>query len=68
MENSRTEQEELQRPLDGIRIVEYGIFHAGPGGYAILGDLGADVMKIENKELGYSNSDVESLRNEGIIG
>ena len=36
------------RPLDGIRIVEYGVFHAGPGGTAILGDLGADIIKIES--------------------
>ena len=34
-------------PLDGIRVVEYGVFHAGPGGGAILGDLGAEVIKIE---------------------
>lgn len=34
-------------PLDGIKIVEYGVFHAGPGGTAILGDLGADIIKIE---------------------
>lgn len=35
------------RPLEGIKIVEYGVFHAGPGGCAILGDLGAEVIKIE---------------------
>ena len=40
-------QQELDRPLDGIRIVEYGVFHAGPGANAILGDLGAEVIKIE---------------------
>lgn len=34
-------------PLEGIRVVEYGVFHAGPGAGAILGDLGADVIKIE---------------------
>ncbi len=34
-------------PLEGIKVVEYGVFHAGPGGGAILGDLGADVIKIE---------------------
>ncbi|MBW2179709.1 MAG: CoA transferase [Deltaproteobacteria bacterium] len=34
-------------PLDGVKVVEYGVFHAGPGGGAILGDLGAEVIKIE---------------------
>lgn len=36
-----------QGPLSGIRVVEYGVFHAGPGASAILGDLGAEVIKIE---------------------
>lgn len=47
MESASVEQQELPRPLDGIRIVEYGLFHAGPGANAILGDLGAEVIKIE---------------------
>ena len=34
-------------PLEGIRVVEFGTFHAGPGAGAILGDLGAEVIKIE---------------------
>ena len=38
------------RPLDGITVVEVGVWHAGPGAAAILGDLGADVIKIENLE------------------
>jgi len=37
-------------PLDGIKVLEYGVFHAGPGASAILGDLGADVIKIEQSE------------------
>ena len=41
-------QKTSPRPLEGIKIVEYGIFHAGPGGTAILGDLGADIIKIES--------------------
>jgi crotonobetainyl-CoA:carnitine CoA-transferase CaiB-like acyl-CoA transferase len=49
MSKSTDTRKELQRPLEGIRIVEYGIFHAGPGGNAILGDLGAEVIKIETK-------------------
>lgn len=36
------------RPLEGITVVEVGVWHAGPGAAAILGDLGADVIKIEN--------------------
>ncbi len=34
-------------PLSGVKIVEYAVFHAGPGAGAILGDLGAEVIKIE---------------------
>lgn len=36
------------RPLAGITVVEVGVWHAGPGGGAILGDLGADVIKVES--------------------
>ena len=39
----------LPRPLEGIRVLEYGVFHAGPGAGAILGDLGAQVINIEEK-------------------
>jgi len=35
------------QPLKGIRALEWGAFHAGPGALAILGDLGAEVIKIE---------------------
>ena len=38
-----------KRPLEGIRVLEYAIFHAGPGANAILGDLGAEVVKIETE-------------------
>ncbi|WP_166875209.1 CaiB/BaiF CoA-transferase family protein [Salinibacterium sp. ZJ450] len=36
------------RPLEGITVIEVGVWHAGPGAAAILGDLGADVVKIES--------------------
>jgi len=36
------------RPLDGIRVIECGVWHAGPGASAILGDLGAEVIKVES--------------------
>ncbi len=41
------EQRSGPLPLEGIKVVEYGVFHAGPGAGAILGDLGAEVIKIE---------------------
>jgi crotonobetainyl-CoA:carnitine CoA-transferase CaiB-like acyl-CoA transferase len=34
-------------PLEGIRVVEVGFWVAGPSAAAILGDWGADVIKIE---------------------
>jgi len=39
----------MTRLLDGIRVVEWGGWHAGPGGTALLGDLGAEVIKIEGR-------------------
>ena len=34
-------------PLDGIRVVEMGVWVAGPAAGGILADWGADVVKIE---------------------
>jgi len=48
MKDSRLKKESKPMPLEGIKIVEYGVFHAGPGSTAILGDLGAEVIKIES--------------------
>ena len=35
-------------PLHGIKVIEMGIWVAGPAAAAVLGDWGADVIKIEN--------------------
>ncbi len=42
----------MHKPLEGVRVLEWAIFHAGPGAAAILGDLGAEVIKIEQPEIG----------------
>jgi crotonobetainyl-CoA:carnitine CoA-transferase CaiB-like acyl-CoA transferase len=34
-------------PLEGVRIVELGVWVAGPGAGGILADWGADVVKVE---------------------
>src|SRR5690606_37463292 len=34
-------------PLEGVRVVELGLWVAGPGAAGILADWGADVVKIE---------------------
>ncbi|MGZ6963624.1 MAG: CaiB/BaiF CoA transferase family protein [Acidimicrobiia bacterium] len=42
-----------ERPaLDGLRVLELGSFIAGPFAGQLLGDLGADVVKIEPPESG----------------
>src|SRR3989337_3657134 len=46
-ETQMFEEHKLSRPLAGIKLVEVGVWHAGPGGSAILADLGAEVIKIE---------------------
>ena len=38
--------------LDGIRVVDYGRFIAAPWCSALLGDLGADVIRVERREGG----------------
>jgi crotonobetainyl-CoA:carnitine CoA-transferase CaiB-like acyl-CoA transferase len=39
-------------PLEGVKVIEMGTWIAVPGAAAILGDWGADVIKVENLEGG----------------
>jgi crotonobetainyl-CoA:carnitine CoA-transferase CaiB-like acyl-CoA transferase len=36
-----------RRPLDGVTVLEFGLWYAAPFGPALLADLGARVIKIE---------------------
>jgi crotonobetainyl-CoA:carnitine CoA-transferase CaiB-like acyl-CoA transferase len=39
-------------PLDGVRVLELGSFIAGPFSGQLLGDYGADVIKVEPPDEG----------------
>jgi crotonobetainyl-CoA:carnitine CoA-transferase CaiB-like acyl-CoA transferase len=41
-------------PLEGIKVVEWAVWHNGPAAGYMLGDLGADVVKIEDPVRGDS--------------
>jgi len=42
----------MEKILDGIRVIDWGHWHAVPQSAALLGDLGADVYHVEQKGVG----------------
>ena len=42
----------MVQPLKGIRVIEHGTFITGPAAGMLLGDLGADVIKVEQPATG----------------
>ncbi len=57
-------------PLEGIRVIDMTVVWAGPFGGALLGDLGAEVIKIDSTQRLDMNSrgqnfTIEQLRENG---
>lgn len=44
---TRTWPASPRRPLEGLRVLDFGMFLAGPFGPMLLADLGAEVIKVE---------------------
>ncbi len=42
----------MAMPLDGIRVIDWTIWQQGPVASTLLGDLGAEVIKIESRDGG----------------
>jgi crotonobetainyl-CoA:carnitine CoA-transferase CaiB-like acyl-CoA transferase len=41
------QSEDLDHPLSGVRVLDLGMFLAGPMAPSLMGDMGADVIKVE---------------------
>ena len=54
-----------EAPLNGLRAIEFGQLLAGPFTGTLLGDFGADVIKIEAPEIGDAMRDWGRLRHNG---
>lgn len=44
--------EDMKGCLDGVRVIEWAAYHVGAHGATLLGDLGAEVIKIEERTAG----------------
>src|SRR6185295_15855378 len=42
----------MPMPLEGVRVLDWTIWQQGPVASAMLGDLGADVIKMEERSAG----------------
>jgi CoA:oxalate CoA-transferase len=61
-----SESEEPRGPLEGVRVVDWTIWQQGPVAGAMLGDLGADVIKIEERQGGDSGRAMLAFPDTGV--
>lgn len=52
----------MPMPLEGVRIIDWTIWQQGPVATAMLGDLGAEVIKIEDRTYGDPGRAMKRLR------
>ena len=55
----------MKQALDGIKVVDLSTFMAGPYASMVLGDLGAEVIKIEEPEHGDASRHIPPYFHEG---
>ena len=55
-------------PLEGVKVVELCVWVAGPTCTRVLGELGADVIKVENPRGGDPGRSVIPEKNESDTG
>jgi len=55
----------MPMPLEGIRVIDWTIWQQGPVCAAMLGDLGAEVIKIEQRDSGEKREALAQRRHDG---
>jgi crotonobetainyl-CoA:carnitine CoA-transferase CaiB-like acyl-CoA transferase len=55
----------MPMPLEGLRVIDWTIWQQGPVASAMLGDLGADVIKIESKDGGDPGRGIVAIAGQG---
>ena len=57
----------MSLPLGGIRVIDWTLWQMGPVASSLLGDLGADVIKIEQRKIGDPGRAVKRVRGRQMV-